>query len=123
MNPAAEPHGEDCGGGNGIDGEEESTMRGDEDHQRASASPGAATAGAQARDRGGGQGVYGREEVSALKGIFNLYDAESTGTIGVKELESILQKVGHNPGTCTIFASQSRGRYRTCNVNRLQLLG
>ncbi|CAM9524100.1 unnamed protein product, partial [Hapterophycus canaliculatus] len=37
---------------------------------------------------------YGREEVSALRGIFNLYDAENTGTIGVKELEGILQKVG-----------------------------
>lgn len=46
----------------------------------------------------GGGGVYGREEVSALKGIFNLYDAENTGTIAVKELEGILQKVGHSPG-------------------------
>lgn len=53
-------------------------------------------AGAEGVRKGG---VYGREEVSALKGIFNLYDAESTGTIGIQELEGILQKVGHNPGT------------------------
>eukprot|EP00752_Nemacystus_decipiens_P001538 g1507.t1 len=65
--------------------------------QRTSASAGAAGGGTQAKTRSDGQGVYGREEVSALKGIFNLYDAENTGTIGVKELEGILQKVGHNP--------------------------
>lgn len=59
--------------------------------QRASESAGGRVAA-------GGGGVYGREEVSALKGIFNLYDAENTGTIAVKELEGILQKVGHSPG-------------------------
>ncbi len=98
MDPPAELHGEESGGGNNIDGEEPAIMKGDGDHHRTSASAGAATGGTQGQARGGRQGVYGREEVSALKGIFNLYDAESTGTIGVKELESILQKVGHNPG-------------------------
>lgn len=50
---------------------------------------------------GGGvptQGIYGKEEVSTLKGIFNLYDAENTGTIGINELEGILYKVGHSQG-------------------------
>lgn len=98
MNPASESHGEGSGSGNNADGSEQpSTMSGG-DHQRTSASAGAAVGGIQAQTRGGGQGVYGREEVSALKGIFNLYDAENTGTIGVQELEGILRKVGHNPG-------------------------
>lgn len=44
------------------------------------------------------QGIYGKEEVSTLKGIFNLYDAENTGTIGINELEGILYKVGHSQG-------------------------
>lgn len=74
-------------------------MKGGMEHERTSASAGALGAGGtQIQAGGSGQGVYGREEVSALRGIFNLYDAENTGTIGVKELEGILQKVGHNPG-------------------------
>lgn len=99
MNPAAElHHGEGAGSGNNVeDSDQPSNMTGGEQH-RTSASAGAAVGGTQSQPRGGRQGVYGREEVSALKGIFNLYDAENTGTIGVKELEGILQKVGHNPG-------------------------
>lgn len=100
MNPAAESYGEGSGSGNNVDDSEPpSTMRGGGggNHQRTPASAGAAVGGTQTQARGG-QGVYGREEVSALKGIFNLYDAENTGTIGVQELEGILQKVGHNPG-------------------------
>lgn len=66
---------------------------------------GDASAWAGAGARGG---TYGREEVSALKGIFSLYDAENTGTIGVKELEGILQKVGHSPGEpLALLGSQS----------------
>lgn len=89
--------GGDGGGGSGF---EEAPVR-RTDH-RGSASAGAGARGARAA------GVYGREEVSALKGIFNLYDAEETGTIGIKELEGILQKVGYHPGeirtrTCTLF--------------------
>lgn len=103
MNPVSELNGEGGDSGSNVDDTEQpSTMSGGGgggDHQRPSASAGAAVAGTQAQSRAGGRkGVYGREEVSALKGIFNLYDAENTGTIGVKELEGILQKVGHNPG-------------------------
>lgn len=87
-------HGGGSGGGINTDNGETHTMTGS--GERTSASAGAAAEGMQ--PQAGGQGVYGREEVSALKGIFNLYDAENTGTIGVKELEGILQKVGHNPG-------------------------
>lgn len=98
MNNTAELHGEGDGRGNSVgDSDQPSTMSGGA-QQRTSASAGAAVGGIQTQTRSGGQGVYGREEVSALKGIFNLYDAENTGTIGVKELEGILQKVGHNPG-------------------------
>lgn len=110
MNPVAESqHGEGSGSGNSVDDSDQpSTMRGGE-QQRISASAGAAIGGtqAQAQTRGGGQGVYGREEVSALKGIFNLYDAENTGTIGIKELEGILQKVGHNPGARRLLPTEA----------------
>lgn len=86
MNPN-ESRGSGAGGGSGF---EEAPVR-RTDHR------GSASAGAGARG-GRAAGSYGREEVSALKGIFNLYDAEETGTIGIKELEGILQKVGYNPG-------------------------
>lgn len=79
--------GGDGGGGSGL--EEPPVRRTD---HRGSASAGAGARGTRAA------GVYGREEVSALKGIFNLYDAEETGTIGIKELEGILEKVGYSPG-------------------------
>lgn len=48
--------------------------------------------------RKGVTGMYSRDEVAALKGIFSLYDTENTGSIGVSNLEGILQKVGHNAG-------------------------
>ncbi|CAM9298428.1 unnamed protein product, partial [Choristocarpus tenellus] len=54
------------------------------------------SAGAVGAHAGGGS-IYGREEVSTLRGIFSLYDAENTGTIALGELEGILQKVGHEP--------------------------
>lgn len=99
MNNTVESHGEGAGSGNNADDTDQpSTTMSEGEQQRTSASAGAGVGGTQAQTRGGGQGVYGREEVSALKGIFNLYDAENTGTIGVRELEGILQKVGHNPG-------------------------
>lgn len=99
MNPSHGESREEIGGSdNNIGSKESSPSRSVEEHQRTSASAGAAAGGSHAQTEGGGQGVYGREEVSALKGIFSLYDAENTGTIGVKELEGILQKVGHNPG-------------------------
>lgn len=123
MNIAAGTHGEGSGGGNNVgDGEEPSTAMGggDGDHQRTSASAGAAAGGTQAPSRGGGQGVYGKEEVSALKGIFDLYDAENTGTIGVKELEGILQKVGHNPGEC-VALSKTCVRHQVISLGELIL--
>lgn len=86
MNPN-ESRGSGAGGGSAFG---EAPMR-RTDH-RGSASAGAGAKGGRAA------GSYGREEVSALKGIFNLYDAEETGTIGIKELEGILQKLGYNPG-------------------------
>lgn len=82
--------GGDRGGGGGIGG-----------GQDVSASGGERTSPIGAAGLGGGSGTYGQEEVTALKGIFNLYDAENTGTIGINELEGILQKVGHNPGEKT----------------------
>eukprot|EP00904_Undaria_pinnatifida_P006095 jgi/Undpi1/2615/HiC_scaffold_13.g05994.m1 len=81
-------------GGGGGGGSEEPAMR--SPGHRGSASAGAGAGGGGGGRRAAG-GVYGREEVSALRGIFKLYDAEETGTIGIKELEGILQKVGYNP--------------------------
>lgn len=108
MNNTAESHGEGGGSGNSVDDSDQpSTMRGGA-QQRTSTSAGAAVGGTQVQTRSGGQGVYGREEVSALKGIFNLYDAENTGTIGVKELEGILQKVGHNPGERRLVSTEAQ---------------
>ncbi|CAN0462050.1 unnamed protein product [Ectocarpus sp. 12 AP-2014] len=92
---ATDSHGGGGGGGINTDNGGTPSTTGRGEHQRTSASAGAAAGGMQ--PQAGGQEVYGREEVSALKGIFNLYDAENTGTIGVEELEGILQKVGHNP--------------------------
>lgn len=104
----AESHEEGDGSGNNIDSEEPSPTRSGGERQRPSASAGAAAGGTHVQAGGGGQGVYGREEVSALKGIFSLYDAENTGTIGVKELEGILQKVGHNPGESLLCSRTER---------------
>lgn len=42
-----------------------------------------------------GSGTYSREEISALRGIFSLYDVEATGCINLAELEGVLSKVGH----------------------------
>lgn len=118
MTNAAESHGEGGGSRNNVDDSNQpSTMRGG-DQQRMSASAGAAIEGTQSQTRGGGQGVYGREEVSALKGIFNLYDAENTGTIGVKELEGILQKVGHNPGERRLVSTEAQPSGSTKQTRR-----
>ena len=38
--------------------------------------------------------AYSKEEVSALRGIFALYDPDGTGEIGSADLESLLQKIG-----------------------------
>lgn len=100
MNPNESRGSGGGGGGSGSDGgsgglEEAPSRRPD---HRGSASAGAGAGGARAAG-----GVYGREEVSALKGIFNLYDTEETGTIGIKELEGILQKVGYNPGEIVLL--------------------
>lgn len=112
MNPSTDESREEVGGsGNNIDSEEPSPSRSVGEHQRPSASAGAAAGGSHAQAGSGGQGVYGREEVSALKGIFSLYDAENTGTIGVKELEGILQKVGHNPGENRVAVQRRAERH------------
>lgn len=44
-----------------------------------------------------GAGNYSKEELAALQGIFSLYDTENSGRIRVEGLESILQKIGHDP--------------------------
>ncbi|KAH8060719.1 hypothetical protein JL722_4832 [Aureococcus anophagefferens] len=38
--------------------------------------------------------AYSKEEVSALRGIFALYDPDGTGEIGSNDLENLLQKIG-----------------------------
>ena len=43
--------------------------------------------------------AFSKEELSALRGIFALYDPDGTGSISVKELESLLQKIGHSTGS------------------------
>lgn len=75
-----------------------STKGGREERGGASGSGGGNFCGRGAEGSGSGGGTYGREEVSALKGIFHLYDAENTGMIRVNELEGILEKVGHSSG-------------------------
>lgn len=52
--------------------------------------------------RRGVTGMYSRDEVAALRGIFSLYDTENTGSIGVSDMEGILQKVGHNAGELAV---------------------
>lgn len=100
------PENVDSGGGEiGVETNEKTT--GGAGGERTSISGG--TSGGAGRGTAGD--TYGREEVSALKGIFNLYDAENTGTIGVNELEGILQKVGHSPGevsSCTMLKQESK---------------
>lgn len=61
-------------------------------------------------------GTYGKEEVSAMKGIFNLYDADNSGTIGMKELEAILQKVGHSPGQPCVPSRVAAGAYKNHKI-------
>lgn len=39
---------------------------------------------------------YSKEELSALRGIFALYDPDGSGAISVRELEGLLQKIGHS---------------------------
>lgn len=38
--------------------------------------------------------AYSKEEISALRGIFALYDPDGTGEIGSADLENLLQKIG-----------------------------
>ena len=38
--------------------------------------------------------AYSKEEISALRGIFALYDPDGTGEISSADLESLLQKIG-----------------------------
>jgi hypothetical protein len=38
--------------------------------------------------------AYSKEEISALRGIFALYDPDGTGEISSQDLESLLQKIG-----------------------------
>lgn len=59
--------------------------------------------------------VYGPEEISTLRGIFSLCGAQHTGTVAVKDLEGILQKVGYSPGVCVFTSRQlsRRGRIST----------
>jgi len=38
--------------------------------------------------------AYGEEEVSALRGIFALYDPDGTGEIGSNDLENLFKKIG-----------------------------
>lgn len=52
-----------------------------------------ASAGVESRSS-----VYGPEEISTLRGIFGLCDVEHTGTVAVRDLNGILQKIGHSPG-------------------------
>jgi Ca2+-binding EF-hand superfamily protein len=40
--------------------------------------------------------AYSKEELSALRGIFALYDPDGSGAIAVRELEGLLQKIGHS---------------------------
>jgi hypothetical protein len=40
--------------------------------------------------------AYSKEELSALRGIFALYDPDGSGAISVRELEGLLQKIGHS---------------------------
>jgi Ca2+-binding EF-hand superfamily protein len=40
-----------------------------------------------------GGATYSREEVTALQGIFSLYDADHSGRITVQELSAVLSKV------------------------------
>lgn len=101
-------------GGGGGGGSEEPAMR--SPGHRGSASAGAGAGGGGGGRRAAG-GVYGREEVSALRGIFKLYDAEETGTIGIKELEGILQKVGYNPGE-SCFYHEKKGTSEWYNIGR-----
>lgn len=53
-----------------------------------------------------GTGTYSKEEIAALKSIFDLYDAEDTGMIPITELEGILQKLGHSAGESTDEAAE-----------------
>jgi Ca2+-binding EF-hand superfamily protein len=46
-----------------------------------------------------GGATYSREEVTALQGIFSLYDADHSGRITVQELSAVLSKV------CTVSKS------------------
>ena len=38
--------------------------------------------------------TYSREEISALKGIFSLYDTDDSGYISTTELTAVLAKIG-----------------------------
>ena len=40
------------------------------------------------------ENTYSREEISALRGIFSLYDTDDSGHISTRELEAVLQKIG-----------------------------
>ena len=40
---------------------------------------------------------YSDEERSALKGIFDLYDREQSGSIASSDLGAILEKIGRSP--------------------------
>lgn len=84
-----------CGG---DDNSKKESKSGGGDGARSEVSPGAARAAMRPAGGVGRNGTYGREEITALRGIFDLYDVEKKGTIGVKELEAILQKMGHNAG-------------------------
>ncbi|GMI40221.1 hypothetical protein TrCOL_g2121 [Triparma columacea] len=44
----------------------------------------------------GNSNSYSREEVSALKGLFSLYDTDDSGYISVKEVDALLQKIGRS---------------------------
>lgn len=52
--------------------------------------------------------VYGPEEIATLRGIFGLCDVEHTGTVAVRDLDGILQKVGHSPGEPVVKKGENK---------------
>ena len=59
-----------------------------------------------------------KEEVSALRGIFALYDPDGTGEIGSVDLESLLQKIGTTSASGLARPLESLSRRSTDSTRR-----